>query len=78
MEQHAFVTWLETKTPWEIEKRLLSSGLSLPLNVDGNPSPRAAAVVCAARLKARRLADELEIVHDNGGPRQSQSKVERR
>ena len=69
MDQHAFVTWIEAKAPWEIEKKLLSSGLSLPLNVDGNPSQDAVAIVCAARLKARRVADELDIVSDNGGPR---------
>jgi hypothetical protein len=63
MDQHAFVTWVEAKAPWEIEKKLLSSGLKLPLNVDGNPSEDAVAVVCAARLKARRLADELAIEH---------------
>jgi hypothetical protein len=74
MDQHAFVTWVEAKAPWEIEKKLLSSSLKLPLNVDGNPSQDAVAVVCAARLKARRLADELEIVSDNGGPRRPQTK----
>jgi hypothetical protein len=57
MDQHAFVTWVEAKAPWEIEKKLLSSGLKLPLNVDGNPSQDAVAVVRAARLKARRLAE---------------------
>jgi hypothetical protein len=74
MDQHAFVTWVEAKKPWEIEKELLSSGLNLPLNVDGNPSQGAVAVVCATRLKARRLADQLDIVSDNGGPRRSQMK----
>ena len=69
MDRHAFVTWVETEAPWEIEKTLLSSGLSLPLNVHGNASQEAAAVLSAARLKARRLADQLEIVFDNGGPR---------
>jgi hypothetical protein len=72
MDQHAFVTWVEAKVPWEIEKKLLSSGLNLPLNVDGNPSQDAVALICSARLKARRLADELEIVSDNGGPRRLQ------
>jgi hypothetical protein len=74
MDQHAFVTWVEAKAPWEIEKKLLSSGLNLPLNVDGNPSQDAVAVICAARLKARSLADELDIVSDNGGPRRPQTK----
>ncbi len=78
MDQHAFVTWLETMTPWEIEKTILSSGLSLPLNVDGNPSQKATAVLRATRLKARCLADELEIVHDNGGPRRPQRILDKR
>jgi hypothetical protein len=69
MDQHAFVTWVEVDAPWQIEKKLLSSDLSLPLNVDGNASIEAAAVLSGIRLKARRLADELEIVGDNGGPR---------
>ena len=69
MDQHAFVTWVEAKAPWKIEQAILSSGLSLPLNVDGNPSKDAGAIVRSARLQARHLADELEIVTDNGGPR---------
>jgi hypothetical protein len=52
MDRHAFVTWVETKAPWEIEKKLLSSDVSLPLNVHGNASQEAAAVLSAARLKA--------------------------
>ena len=31
MDRHAFLTWVEVEAPWEIEKKLLSSGLSLPL-----------------------------------------------
>src|SRR5262245_40234785 len=37
MRQHAFVAWVETDAPWQLEKNLLSSGLRLPLNLDGNP-----------------------------------------
>jgi hypothetical protein len=59
----------ETATPWELEKHLLSSGLRLPLNVDGNPSQEAVAIVSAVRLKARQVADELDIIIDSGGPR---------
>jgi len=69
MWQHAFVTWVETSAPWELESQLLSSDLRLPLNVDGNPWREAVAIVRAVRLKARQLADELDIVADNGGPR---------
>jgi hypothetical protein len=69
MRQHAFVTWVETGAPWELETRLLSSGLRLPLNVDGNPWLEAVGLVRAIRHKARQLADELDIVTDNGGPR---------
>jgi hypothetical protein len=71
MDQHAFVTWLEAKAPWKIEQTLLSSGLCLPLNIDGNPSQDAAALVRSARQQARRLADGLNIVTDSGGPRKS-------
>jgi hypothetical protein len=44
MDRHAFVTWIEAEAPWLMEKKILASGLSLPLNVDGNPSQEAAAV----------------------------------
>jgi hypothetical protein len=69
MRQHAFVCWIETSTPWKIEAHLLSSGLSLPLNVDGNPCQEAVAAVRTVRLRARQLADQLEIIADSGGPR---------
>jgi hypothetical protein len=68
MDRHAFVTWVETEAPWNVEKKLLSS-LSLPLNIDGNASQEAAAVVSEVRLKARQIAGRLGIVSDNGGPR---------
>jgi GIY-YIG catalytic domain len=69
MARHAFVTWLEVEAPWELERHLLSSGLSLPLNVDGNPCREAVAAVSAVRLRARQLADQLEVIVDSGGPR---------
>jgi hypothetical protein len=69
MRQHAFVCWVETDAPWELETHLLASGLSLPLNVDGNPCQEAVSAVRTVRLSARRLADQLEIIADNGGPR---------
>jgi hypothetical protein len=74
MKQHAFVTWVETSAPWELEKSLLSD-LRLPLNVEDNPWLEAAAIVKAIRLKARQLADQLDIVADSGGPRRLPTKV---
>jgi hypothetical protein len=71
MDQHTFVTWVETGTAWEVEKKLLSSGPRLPLNVDGNACLDAAAILSDLRLKMRRLADQLDIVADNGGPRRT-------
>src|SRR5262249_36108971 len=68
MRQHAFVTWVETSAPRELEKQLLSSDLRLPLNVDGNPWKEAVDIVTAARLEARQLADQLETILDSGGP----------
>jgi hypothetical protein len=69
MRQHAFVCWIETNAPWEIEAHLLTSGLRLPLNVDGNPCEEAVAALRAVRFKARQLADQLDIIADSGGPR---------
>jgi hypothetical protein len=69
MGQHAFVTWVETSAPWELEAHLLSSGLRLSLNLEGNPWAEAVAKLSAIRLKARQLADELDVIADNGGPR---------
>jgi hypothetical protein len=48
--------------------------LRLPLNVDGNPW-LAVGLVRAIRLKARQLADELDIVTDNGGPRKQPRQI---
>jgi hypothetical protein len=71
MHRHAFVTWVEAKAPWEIEGRLLASGLSLPLNIDQNPSTEAVALVKEARSRAKCRADELAIISDSGGPRRA-------
>jgi len=70
MRKHAFVTWVETSAPRELEDYLLSSaGLRLPLNLQGNPWQEAVTIVSAIRSKARQLADQLEIIIDRGGPR---------
>jgi GIY-YIG catalytic domain-containing protein len=69
MSQHAFVCWIETGAPWEVERHLLASGLSLPLNLDGNPCEEAVIALRNVRLSARKLADQLEIICDSGGPR---------
>jgi hypothetical protein len=69
MRQHAFVIWVQTSAPWELEKHLLTSGLRVPLNIDDNPWAEAVALLRAVRLKARQLADVLDIVADSGGPR---------
>jgi hypothetical protein len=69
MARNAFATWIEVDSPWAVEQQILNSDLNLPLNVDGNPNPEAAALVKIARLRARQLADELPIIPDSGGPR---------
>jgi hypothetical protein len=63
MQQHAFVTWAETKAPWELEAHMLSSGPRLPLNVDDNPWAEAVALVndereggIALKYRPRRIA----------------------
>lgn len=67
MDRHAFVTWVEIAAPWNVESSLLASGLSLSLNLSGSAARATLAVVRAARLKARSIADELPIVSGNGG-----------
>lgn len=69
MQDNAFVAWREQPTPWVTELSILRSGLSLPLNVHGNPNQVMAGVVQSARSRARRRADELPIVVDSGGAR---------
>ena len=43
LRRRAFVTWVETDAPWQLERRLLSSGLSLPINIDGVGNPHVVA-----------------------------------
>ena len=56
------MTWVETSRPWELESRLLSSGLRLPLNLHGNPWTEAVTYLSVVRLKARQLADDRHAV----------------
>ena len=69
MREHARVVWAEHPEPWVPEDQLLRSGLPLPLNIDGNPVQKFVATLKAARSAARRRAEELPQVYDNGGPR---------
>lgn len=69
MAENALVTWRPTDHPWLIESELLTSGLSLPLNIDGNPSAEHAATVFAARRLAAQRARDLPVIRDSGGPR---------
>jgi hypothetical protein len=71
MQEHAFVTWMQTSDPHKLEREILASGIRLPLNIDSNPCAEDVAILREARLAARRLADELEVVSDNGGPRRT-------
>jgi hypothetical protein len=73
MKRHAFVTWVQTIAPWELEAYLLQSGLRLPLNLDGNPWLEAVVTVRTVRRNARQLADQLDIIFDSGGPRKATS-----
>ncbi|WP_230534362.1 GIY-YIG nuclease family protein [Microvirga roseola] len=71
MQNHAFVTWVETNRPWELESQILASGLHLPLNIDGNCQPETVAALSALRSKAKQQAKEMDIIADNGGPRKA-------
>jgi hypothetical protein len=69
MQNHAFVAWVGTDRPWELESQILASELHLPLNIDGNFQPETVAALSTLRSRARRHANEMEIVTDNGGSR---------
>ncbi|WP_393958813.1 GIY-YIG nuclease family protein [Methylorubrum sp. POS3] len=71
MAQNAFVTWIEHQSPWVLERELLRSGLVLPLNIHANPREDLRCYLSAVRARARRAAEELPILSDNGGPRQT-------
>lgn len=69
MAEHARVAWRAVAEPWRLERDILRSGTSLPLNIRDNPNLAHIAVVQAARSAARREADLLSILTDSGGPR---------
>jgi len=69
LARNAFVTWVATEKPWEEERRVLESGLALPLNIHGNPRAHLTNTLSAARSAAKRRANELPIASDSGGPR---------
>jgi hypothetical protein len=71
MDEHAFVAWLSCERPWEVEEQILGSGLSLPLNLAGNPQSHHVGYLSPLRRSARARADELAVLSDNGGPRLS-------
>ena len=52
----------------------LAMRLDLPVGMGRAPPGSAYSYRSAARLQARPLADELDIVGDNGGPRRPQKK----
>lgn len=69
MAEHARVAWRAVAEPWRLERDILGSGTSLPLNIRDNPNLAHIAFVQAARSAARREADLLSILTDSGGPR---------
>jgi hypothetical protein len=70
MDENAFVTWLAVDHPWELERRVIGSGLPLPLNIRDNPCEAHTSALKAVRRRAIAAALQLPIVTDNGGPRQ--------
>lgn len=69
MSENAYVTWHPCDRPWVVERKILASGLPLPLNIRDNPCEAHTLVVRAVRREAVAAALELPIVTDNGGPR---------
>jgi hypothetical protein len=69
MAENALVTWKVTKSPWELERQILRSGLPLPLNIRDNPCDAHISFLKNVRSMAVAAALEHPIVADNGGPR---------
>jgi hypothetical protein len=69
MNENAWVAWLACDKPWEVERDILKSGISLPLNIQGNPCIALTARLRAVRRDAVAAALELPIVTDSGGTR---------
>ena len=69
MAENAFVTWLAHDRPWEAERQLLRSGLSLPLNLRDNPDASQVTYLSGVRSLAGERACALPVRPDSGGPR---------
>jgi hypothetical protein len=69
MERNAYVTWVTTDRPWEVELEILRSGLLLPLNIRDNPSVAHTAYLQGVRREAMKAAGTLPILADSGGRR---------
>ncbi|MFC3673120.1 GIY-YIG nuclease family protein [Novosphingobium pokkalii] len=71
LHMHARVAWATHPAPWEPEKKLLASGLPLPLNINGNPCAAFTGQLSALRSAAKRRAEALPLIGDSGGPRRA-------
>jgi hypothetical protein len=69
LADNALVAWHTTEKPWEAERELLGSGLSLPLNIRDNPCEAHTLLVRQVRADAFARARSLPIIADSGGPR---------
>jgi hypothetical protein len=70
MARNAKVVWGVSDKPWETEKALLASPLSLPLNLKDN-NHLFCSNLAQIRRAARDMAKILPIVEDNGGARRA-------
>jgi hypothetical protein len=70
MASNAKVVWAVSDKPWKIEKALLASSLSLPLNLQGN-NHLFGSHLLQIRRAAKDTANLLPIVEDNGGARRA-------
>jgi hypothetical protein len=61
MAEHAFVCWLATSAPWEVESQLIAS-LDLPLNLDQNKANVFHSQLTAKRADCKKRARALPVV----------------
>ena len=60
MQINAFVTWVESSEPWQLEEQYIRS-LSLPLNLDMNATHPHCSKLRSIRSAAKTIARELPI-----------------
>lgn len=64
MDENAFVTWVTCSNPWELEKKVLQSSHSPPLNILGNINNPFLTELKRIRREAKIRAEKMGILDE--------------